>query len=384
MPIPNAARVGDPIEHTSALMGALTGIAVGLVVGAAIAATVLTGGVGALAIMGAISIMCTGVAAGFSIGKLLGSIGKSKSGVIGEGAKTVFIGEGLPPAARALDKLACGDPPSTKFGWSLLGAVLLGPIGAVAGYMYGVSSSAHGGAQIATGSETVYIEQRNAARVGDQTSCSGKIIEGSKTVGIGGPTVALIDPKDWSPEVPLWLENTVYYVDKVGVVLGFVSGLGSMRTLLATGWKNASWTLRLDAVLPVGDVALLGAEELSTRTLGSDSAITQTIVWTRTAYEIGSAGRSGWNAWRDMRAPHVSTPDIPTSPHLDTPDVPHVDAPDVPHVNTPDVPTTPRPVPEGGQTIGERMANGGNPPPYARQTPDNYYYDPVAGRYKRR
>jgi len=41
-----------------------------------------------------------------------------------------------------------------------------------------------------------------------------------------------------------------------------------------------------------------------------------------------------------------------------------------------------RPIPEGGQSIEERIAQGGNPPKRALNNPDRYYYDPEAGQYK--
>lgn len=379
MPTPNASRVGDGIEHTNAFLGALTGIAIGLAIGVAVAVagvlTVATGGL-ALAVIGGLAAICTGIAAGFSFGELIGSMSSSKSGVIGEGAKTVFIGAGLPPAARAKDKLACGDPPITT--GKVVVAALLGPLAIGALGIYSLVRSDHGGAMIATGSETVFIGGRNAARIEDETNCSGKIIEGAKTVGIGGRKVDVIDRRSWRPEIPEGLRTAVTWIDRAGVVLGLLSGVGAIRVL---GWKAA----RPDFLIAAGDVALFGAETASRSILGDDSNVTKGLAWTRTVYETAAVARTGRNLLRtgppDLpSAPRVTTPDAPSAPRVSVPD-----APSAPRVSTPDVPTpAARPVPQGGQTIPERMGQGGNPPPYARQNPDNYYYDPAAGRYKRR
>ena len=50
----------------------------------------------------------------------------------------------------------------------------------------------------------------------------------------------------------------------------------------------------------------------------------------------------------------------------------------------PEIPPSGRALPEGGETIVDRQANGGNPPDYVLSDPDKYYYDPEAGRYKLR
>lgn len=378
MPTPNASRVGDGIEHTNAFLGALTGIAIGLAIGVAIAVagvlTVATGGL-ALAVIGGLAAICTGIAAGFSFGELIGSMSSSKSGVIGEGAKTVFIGAGLPPAARAKDKLACGDPPVTT--GKVVIAALLGPLALGALGVYSLVRSDHGGAMIATGSETVFIGSRNAARIDDETNCSGKIVEGAKTVGIGGRKVDVIDRRSWRPEIPEGLRTAVTWIDRAGVVLGLLSGVGAIRVL---GWKAA----RVDFLLAAGDVALFGAETGARAIFGDDSRITKGVAWTRTVYEVGTVARTGRNLLRPgagaPSAPRVTAPDAPSAPRVTVPD-----APSAPRVSTPDVPAAaPRPVPQGGQTIPERVAAGGNPPPYAEANPSAYYYDPVAGRYKRR
>lgn len=369
MATPNASRVGDGIEHTNAFLGAITGILVGVAIGLAIAvagiATAASGGLLAVAFIAGLSMICAGAVGGFNFGELIGSLSSSKSGVIGEGARTVFIGAGLPAAARARDALACGDPPITP-GMTMVSA-LLGPLGMAGLAIYSMKRSEHGGAVIATGSETVFIGGHNAARIEDETTCSGKIIEGARTVGIGGGKTDVIDRRSWRPEIPQEMRDRIAIVDRVGIVLGLVSGYGAVRLL---GTRLA----RIDFMLAVGDAALFGAEWAARNTFGEDSSITKSITWTRNVYDAGTLARSGRNNFR------AGAPSVPSAPRVTTPD-----APSVPRASAPDVPATPpRPVPQGGQTIPERVGQGGSPPPYAQANPNNYYYDPVAGRYKRR
>jgi hypothetical protein len=67
-----AARVGDPIEHTSALEGLLLGLAVGaaavVVAAAAGVSIVASGGLAAVAVIGAVVSLSAGV------GELIGSL----------------------------------------------------------------------------------------------------------------------------------------------------------------------------------------------------------------------------------------------------------------------------------------------------------------------
>lgn len=346
-PTPNAARVGDPIKHTNALFGALVGIAAGIVIGALVAVTtIVTAGTGLLfwaAVFGAAAALCTGAAGGYTLGSFLGKLSGSKSGVIAEGAKTVFIGEGSPAAARALDHLACGDPPMTKYGWSMLGAVLLGPVGGMAGLIYGHVTSKHAGAQIATGSETVYIENFNAARVGDKTSCTGEIMEGAETVGIGGESVALIDPATWSPEIPAALDTTMYWVDKAGIVFGILSLAGS----LAGSWRVLRWkAVNTDFIITGIDLGLLGTEEILAAKYGRDHEYTDTVENIRATYELATTIRTG------VKNLHTISKF--------------------------------RPLPPGGQSVFSRWRQGGKPPPWAANKPYNYYFDMSSRRYKLR
>lgn len=169
-----AARVGDPIEHTSALEGLLLGMALGaaVVVGALAAGVTIaaSGGLATIAVIGAVVSLSGGV------GELIGSLSwcTNKAGQIFKGSGNVFT-NGKPAARAHLDTAACEK---------------------------------HGSAPqvIAQGSRTVLINGQPAARVGDRTVCDGKISAGSGNVNIGGPTA---QTDDINPEVALWVHVLV-------------------------------------------------------------------------------------------------------------------------------------------------------------------------------
>ncbi len=173
-----AARVGDPIEHTSALQGLLLGLAVGAaaVVVAAVAGVtiVATGGLAAVAAVGAVMALSAG------FGEMIGSLSwcTNKAGQIFKGSGNVFT-NGKPAARAHVDTAACdkhGSVPQV----------------------------------IAPGSRTVHINAQPAARVGDRTVCDGKISAGSGNVNIGGATE---QPDGINPEVEPWLH---WLVDGIG------------------------------------------------------------------------------------------------------------------------------------------------------------------------
>ncbi|WP_284398355.1 PAAR domain-containing protein, partial [Pseudomonas putida] len=168
-----AARLDDPIEHSSALGGLLAGLAIGagaVLIGIAV---IGTGGLGAVALAAMVG---AGAATGAGIGQLIGSLSFacSETGQIRSGSSNVYI-NGKPAARAHLDNAECSDHP--------------------------------GGPKIlAQGSDSVYINGQPAARVGDRTVCDAKISAGSPNVCIGGGT-ATTDAID--PEIPVWLERAV-------------------------------------------------------------------------------------------------------------------------------------------------------------------------------
>lgn len=178
-----AARLDDPIEHSSALGGLLTGLAIGagaVLIGIAI---VGTGGFGAIALGAMVG---AGAATGAGIGQLLGSLSFAthNAGQIKSGSGNVFI-NGKAVARAHVDTAVCTQ---------------------------------HGPAPqiLAQGSDSVYINGQPAARVGDRTVCDGKISAGSGNVLIGGGTETT---DEIDPEVPEWLENAVLIVGLASAVV---------------------------------------------------------------------------------------------------------------------------------------------------------------------
>ncbi|MGF6393746.1 PAAR domain-containing protein [Pseudomonas plecoglossicida] len=189
-----AARVGDPIEHSSALGGLLAGLAIGsgaVLIGIAVVGTAGLGAAAVVAMLGA------GAATGAGIGQLLGSLSfaQRETGRIRSGSANVFI-NGKPAARAHVDYAECSDHA-------------------------GVSKT------VAQGSRSVHINGVPAARLGDRTVCDARISAGSSNVFIGGETETT---DEISPEVPGWLE-------------GAVLGVGLASAIALVGPAMALWGL---------------------------------------------------------------------------------------------------------------------------------------------
>lgn len=176
-----AARITDPIEHTSALSGLLTGLLIGAAIAVAAIAIVGTGGLAAVAIVGA------GAAMGAGVGELVGSMSfaKSVSGAILQSGSSNTNINSLRAARAHVDVVACSKHPNPP-------------------------------KPIATGSSNVFINSMPAARVGDKTGCDAEISAGSKNVFIGGGTVKT---DEISPEVPGWLHTAVFAMGMASAVV---------------------------------------------------------------------------------------------------------------------------------------------------------------------
>ncbi|WP_454718786.1 RHS repeat-associated core domain-containing protein [Caulobacter segnis] len=192
-----AARVGDQIEHSNAMLGFLIGAAVGLAVGVALLGAVvaapftgglsLCAGVAAVAALGGI---VAGVGAGAMAGGILGGLMSVPSGPIITGSLNVFV-NGIPAARGVLDVAACikhGQVPK----------------------------------RIAQGSKTVGINSLPAARKGDKTECDGTIAAGSPNVFIGAEPGTFLPI---SPEIPEWMSSTAKWMMIIGGAVALGAGL---------------------------------------------------------------------------------------------------------------------------------------------------------------
>ncbi|HLJ88718.1 MAG TPA: hypothetical protein VKZ53_18005, partial [Candidatus Angelobacter sp.] len=90
--MPEAARQGDPIGHSSAMSGLLMGIAAGVVLAAAVVAVVGTGGVAAVAIGAGIA--AAGASGGLA-GEYIGEAIQTPTGAITTGSPNT-VHEGKP------------------------------------------------------------------------------------------------------------------------------------------------------------------------------------------------------------------------------------------------------------------------------------------------
>ncbi len=238
--IPQAARIHDGIEHSSALAGLLLGLVAGALLGAFIMAS---GGLGAILIGAAV-----GGSLGATILEFAGSFITSRAGEIISGAATVFHNRRM--AARAIiDTVDC-----------------------------------HAGKHIAMGSDSVTIEGYPAARKEDKTECDGKICEGSEDVFIGRNQVQYLDI---DPEVPLWLE--------IGVMaLGLVGGVGAI--MMAARGARLIQAFRMAGGLLGGLGGGAGAHWLGGRIFGEGSTGQRVLTFLG-----GFAG--GWAGSRVARVP---------------------------------------------------------------------------------
>ncbi|MEA1673572.1 RHS repeat-associated core domain-containing protein [Nitrospirillum sp. BR 11163] len=193
-----AARLGDPIQHTSALSGFIAGAAIGLGAALAVIAVVGTGGA-ALGVIAAVGGAMAATGGGALLGEALGSTFTDQTGVISpDCSDTVLIND--KPAARAIqDAAACSrDGPPDQ--------------------------------HIAQGSKTVFINGKPAARIGDKLECDGSIMDGSHDVFIGR------DPGTYMSihgEVPDWANTAAEYLMIGGSLLAL--GAGAAGAFMAEG-----------------------------------------------------------------------------------------------------------------------------------------------------
>lgn len=203
-----AARIGDEIEHSNAMLGFAVGAAVGLGVGLAILGGVVaapfTGGLSLCASVAAVAALggiVAGVGAGAAAGGVLGGLMTAPAGPITTGSSNVFI-NGIGAARAVIDVVACtkhSAPPQ----------------------------------RIAQGSKTVSINSYPAARKTDKTECDGPIIEGSPNVTIGAEAGTFLEI---SPEIPAWMSETAKWMMIIGggVALGaglFGAALGGLAAV---------------------------------------------------------------------------------------------------------------------------------------------------------
>ncbi|TXB05954.1 type IV secretion protein Rhs [Salmonella enterica subsp. enterica serovar Typhimurium] len=199
-----AARVDDPIYHTSALAGFLIGAIIGIAIIALAAFAFFSCGFLAGLILG---FMADQIASGvLQLGEAIGRSIHHTAGKILTGSENVSTNSR--PAARAvLSTVKCDNHIAEK--------------------------------RIAQGSENIYINSQPAARKDDHTECDAVIEDGSPNVFLGGGTQTVLEI---SSEIPDWLRKVVDVLFVVASLLGGLAGAWRQAAKLGTkfGTKCAS------------------------------------------------------------------------------------------------------------------------------------------------
>ena len=191
-----AARVDDPIYHTSALAGFLIGAIIGIAIIAVAAFAFFTCGFLAGLVLG---FLADQIASGvLKLGEAIGRSIHHTAGKILTGSDNVSTNSR--PAARAvLSTVKCDDhSPEIR---------------------------------IAQGSCNIYINSQPAARKDDHTECDAVIEDGSPNVFLGGGTQTVLEI---SSEIPDWLRQVVDVLFVVASLLGGLAGAWRQAAKLGT------------------------------------------------------------------------------------------------------------------------------------------------------
>lgn len=182
-----AARLTDPIAHTSALAGFLVGAVIGIALIAAVAFATFTCGFGVALLAGAAAGL--GATAILAIGEAIGKAFSSPAGTIASGSENVFTNH-LKAAFATASTVLCDKHNLTPL--------------------------------VAEGSKTVWINGKPAARVKDAITCGATIDAGSPNVIIGGGRERYMEVED---EVPESLRKIVDIAFMLAGLVGGVAGL---------------------------------------------------------------------------------------------------------------------------------------------------------------
>ncbi|MCA1246423.1 DUF6531 domain-containing protein, partial [Massilia sp. MS-15] len=209
-----AARLGDPIAHTSALTGFLIGAAIGIALIVAAALTIASCG-----LLGVVLATLAGLAAPAMamLGEMIGGMFSTPSGAISSGASNVFV-NGLAAARAIVDTALCDKHPPVL--------------------------------NIAEGSSSVYINGLPAARKADAITCGARIDAGSPDVYIGGGTNAelRLPVADEIPELIRMRADLAFTVAAFATGFGGILRAGLSRAVLPCAAKYTAGFVAGEAI----------------------------------------------------------------------------------------------------------------------------------------
>ncbi|MFO0579805.1 MAG: RHS repeat-associated core domain-containing protein [Polyangia bacterium] len=194
-----AARVTDPVVHSSALLGFLIGAVIGIALILAVAVFPFS-----CLFVGIVAGLAASIAAPFiaKAGEAIGRMCTSKTGMVSTGSFDVFVNN-LPSAFVAGSAVLCSKD--------------------VPGHV------------IADGSSNVFINNFPASRKDDHATCDAKIDDGSPNVFIDGGTVRYLPVEE---EIPEWLRTAV---DWAFTLAGLATGIvGLVRNVFKFGLRAAA------------------------------------------------------------------------------------------------------------------------------------------------
>ncbi|WP_323870516.1 RHS repeat-associated core domain-containing protein [Xenorhabdus szentirmaii] len=329
--MPEAARLGDTIGHSSAMAGliggtligslisAAGGIAAGFLFAAGVAASCI--GVGVLLIGAAVAVGMAASALGDKArdaGVSMGASSQSPTGTITTGSPNVFINNKA-AAIATRSQVAC--------------------------------SKENGIRQMAQGSDSVLINGLPVSRVGDKTTCDAAVMTGSPNVIIGGGTKTT---EKITPEIPKWAYTASDLTMFAAGLLSFggaaAKGPGALQKLfskLPGADKIRKFACRfgwLGVALPVVGILANPVEVIAgQKFLNDDDELDFVfeaefpLYWQRSylsSYQYDSVLGPGWNLfwesrltrleegilWRNLSGDIIPFPDVPEGHRCFCPD----------------------------------------------------------------
>lgn len=237
------ARVDDTITHTQRKAAIANGTVIGLGVGILIAiygrgsdrvAKTLFRGINeGGSLIGLANYLTT---------SLSNWVGPIPSGGIADGAQRTWTENKR--NARITDPARCADPVGTRVPGMMPNPLVV--LDDLVNFFHGGQPGEHVDAKVENGSETVFVEDRNASRLTEKTTCEGKIATAAQRTWMGGPSVTLSGYEGGSEEGAV-IANTVWGIEwfatAVGRVLDVMSAgpfsvkttIGASRALLRAG-----------------------------------------------------------------------------------------------------------------------------------------------------